>query len=343
MNAKVIKFALVSLLLTGVVLGSLDSTLAQEEEIPPLYFFYVNHTHVGQDFAPYTNPALQQLDTEVADNMLDTIEAIAARLNTYGIKASWEVVYGTAQGLCEYEGQNHIFNQLLESGHEIGLHVHNHDDFERDYVAVKESCSIDPTVTSGMRLTSADRPPAVGARIAADAIATNVEFGISVGTTNFTDTRFMEACGEAAAANQGRDELSLTIFPWRVDWENAQFCEDDASSNFVIVEHIQMNPWTGGSNANQPDLLTPEHFENLKAYFDQALAYMETERPTRIAAWGFVTHPHEFMLGLDGENGPDADAIGALDEFLSYVADQEAAGRVIFRTASEIAQLLYEE
>jgi len=334
------KLLLLVVLMAGSSL-SLSAISLGQAEIPPLYFFYVNHTHVRQDFAPYTNPAFQQLDVRVADNILATIEAIAQRLEAHGIKASWEVVYGTAQGLCEYEGENHIFNRLIATGHEVGLHVHNHDDYERNYDSLVAGCGIEPSVTSGLRIGSADLAPQVGARRVANVINQNIEaFGVTTGTTNFGSTRFMEACGPNAMANSTREALGLQIFPWRVDAENAQFCEDSPNSEFVIVEHMEMNPWTGGSNANQPDLLTPEHFETLREFFDAALDYVDKNRPTELAAWGFSTHPHELMLGEDGENGPDPDAMAALDVFLEYVAERAAEGRVIFATAGEIADLV---
>jgi hypothetical protein len=60
----------------------------------------VIHAHVQGDHLPYTDPGLTQIDPDIAYNMLTAISAIADKLNQYEAKGTWEVVSGTAQGLC---------------------------------------------------------------------------------------------------------------------------------------------------------------------------------------------------------------------------------------------------
>lgn len=74
---------------------------------------------------------------------------------------------------------------------------------------------------------------------------------------------------------------------------------------------------------------------------DAALAYMEEQRPERVAAWGFVTHITEYAVGSKAENPPDPASLAALDRFLAYVGEKATTGRVIFATASEIAEAAY--
>ncbi|RME84554.1 MAG: hypothetical protein D6775_05180, partial [Caldilineae bacterium] len=278
----------------------------------------------------------------VATNFGDAIRGIAQVLDRYGARASWEVVYGTAQGFCEYEGENHIFRRLLEAGHEVGLHVHNHAHYDRDYQALHDACGLDPSVTSGLIVGTANLPDAEAhARVAA-AIRTNQGFGVQVGTINMSRNAFMQRCdGQIGEGNDMWQATGNLMFPWRPDLETPNVCADDPAGDFVLVDHVDMALWTGRAGNQQTDLFSQADFDRLRALFDAALNYMEENRPERVAAWGFVTHVHEFMPGSQGENPPDEATLALFDAFWSYVAQQAAAGRVIFVTAGEIAEAAF--
>jgi len=315
---------------------------AASEEIPPLYFFYAIHTHAAGDHLPYPDTSLQTLDSEVAANMLAAIEGIARALETYGAKGTWEVVYGTAQGLCEFEGEDHIYRRLIEAGHEVGLHVHRYADYERDLRALRDRCGVEPTVTSGLVTDARHAGPSRFQQVMSEEVAQQVEWGIHTATINLSVGSIFEWCGGSiGVGNDMGEETGNLMFPWRPDYRNENICADDPEGDFVFVDHSPMAWWTDLDGRGTADVLTDANFERLKELFDAALRYMEEQRPERVAVWGFVTHISEYAVGNQGENPPSPESLAALEHFLAYVAEKAAEGRVIFATASEIAQAAY--
>jgi len=315
---------------------------AASEGIPPLYFFYTIHTHAAGDHLPYTSASLQTLDPNVAENMLAAIEGIARTLEAHGAKGTWEVVYGTAQGLCEYEGEDHIYQRLLAAGHEVGLHVHRYADYERDLSALRDVCGITPTVTSGLLTDARQAGPSEFQRVMSEGISKQVEWDIHTATINLSSNPIFEWCGGSiGVGNDMGEETGNLMFPWRPDYHSQDICADDPEGDFVFVDHSPMPWWTNLDGQGVADVLTDANFERLKELFDAALRYMEEQRPERVAAWGFVTHISEYAVGNQGENPPSPESLAALERFLAYVAEKAAEGRVIFATASEIAQAAY--
>jgi hypothetical protein len=344
---KLTRLSLVVMPAAALLLGLMGGTSkpnATTEEIPPLYFFYAIHTHAAGDHLPYTDLSLQTLDPQKAENMISQIEGIAQVLNQYGAKGTWEVVYGTAQGLCAYEGEDHVFQRLLERGHEVGLHVHRYADYERDLSALRDRCGIEPTVTSGL-LTDARRAGSSGfQRVMSEGIAQQVGWGISAATINLSSGPIFAWCqGAIGVGNDMAEETGNLMFPWRPDYQNGNICADDPDSDFVFVDHSPMQWWTNLDGQGVADVLTDAHFERLRELFDAALEYMEEHRPERVAAWGFVTHIHEYAVGNRGENPPSPESLAALDRFLAYVNERVSEGRVIFATTSEIARAAFPE
>jgi hypothetical protein len=334
------------LLLVGVyggLGGPLRSqTAAAAGEIPPVYVFYAIHTHAAGDHWPYTTPSLQTLDPEIAENLLAQIEGIARTLEQYGAKGTWEVVYGTAQGLCEYEGEDHVFKRLVEAGHEIGLHVHRYADYERDRAALRDICGIEPTVTSGLITDAQQVGPSEFQRVMAEEIARQVEWGIRTATINLSSGRIFRWCdGTIGVGNDMGETTGNLMFPWRPDYRNEDICADDPDGDFVFVDHAPMPWWTNLDGQGVADVLTDTNFDRLQELFDAALRYMEENRAERVAAWGFVTHISEYAVGTQGENPPAPESLEALGRFLAYVAEKAAEGRVIFATAGEIAQAAF--
>lgn len=218
--------------------------LPGEQVIPPLYVYYVDHTHLAGDWWPYTDNSMTAIDPTVAANFSAAIRGIARVMDRYGARASWEVVYGTAQGLCVYQGEDHIFRRLVEAGHEVGLHVHNHDGYQRDYDAVHDACGLDPTVTSGLIVGTRDlSDEEAHARVAA-AIQTNLGFGVQVGTINMSRNAFMARCGgQIGEGNDMGEQTGNLMFPWRPDLEEPNVCADDSDGDFVLVDHVDMAAW----------------------------------------------------------------------------------------------------
>lgn len=316
------------------------------EDIPPLYFFYVIHTHAAGDWHPYEDPDLTQLNRQSADNVIAAIDEIREVLDRYGVKGTWEVVYGTARGVCTYQGADHIFTQLQNTGHEIAVHAHSTEFIDDTFNNLVDDCGITATTSSGFLLDAyaAGYSGAQGAVTLA--IQQAVDLGMHVGTENLTPSDdknpFGEVCEEIIG--DGNDMWSRTgnlMYPWKPDYENLNICEHNPDGDMTFVDHVSIT-WTILPGEPGPaDVLSDQNFDQLQVMFDAALDYMADERPDRVAVWGFVTHITEYAIGNQAENPPHPEALAALDRFLAYVDTQRIAGKVIYATASEIAEAAF--
>jgi hypothetical protein len=312
-------------------------------EAPPLYFFYAIHVHGSKEYLPYTDPTQTAIDPIAAENMLAAIEGIAAVLERYGAKATWEFMAPTVQGLVEYQGGPEIFERLLAKGHEIGVHGHRMDAIPMAVDALNQYARIDPVTSSGF-LTQV---PVTGEAQAQSAMSLvmrmTVENGLSVGTVNFSPGGEMNSVSEACddqlgTGNDMYAETGNLMFPWRPDYLNEDLCSDLPDGKITLIDHVSLTGFILPGESAPPDVLAGPHFDQLQGYFDQALDYMVENQPERTAAWGFVTHIIEYAVGSIVENPPEDSALEALDGFLAYVDSYQEAGLVIYATASEIAE-----
>lgn len=317
----------------------------KDDAIPPLYFFYAIHTHVQGDWLPYKSPPMLEIDSRAAENMLLAISGIQEVLDRYGVKATWEVVYGTAKGLCTYQGQNHIFRQLEAAGHEIAVHAHRTEDISRAAENLRADCGMNPQTTSGF-IAEVSQAGTGGAQAAMiEAIQVSLANGLTIGTENLSPgggkNPFGELCAnQIGVGNDMWQETGNLMFPWRPDTLGGNICADNPQAQLVFVDHVSIE-WLMRAGGGVPDVVGDAQFDALRGMFDAALDYMEQNRPQRVAAWGFVTHITEYAPGSKAENPPNPQALAALDRFLAYVDSQRAEGRVIYATAGEIARLAY--
>jgi len=296
---------------------------------PPLYVTYVNHVHLAKDYLPYDSKSLQLLDESGAQNLLVTLEALRSILDKFGVKATWNPVYGVSRGLCSFEGADHIFRRLVDSNHEVGVHFHGTQDFGRAVQSLRRDCGISPTNISGL-LTHANP---------VNAVRRSVMQGISVSPITFSSSGLVNDCPAILPrGNTMHSETGNWMYSWKPDYQQGELCRNDSTSDFTFVDHGDMS-WTGLAGNQQRDLFSEADFAALKQEFDAALAFVERERPGRVGSWAFVTHPHEFMRGQEGGYGPDPQTLGLFEAFLSYVKQKEMAGRVEFTTISGIAGL----
>ena len=316
------------------------------EDIPPLYFFYVIHVHIANsDTAPYTDQSLTQLNGGQAENMLAAIEGIAEVLDRHGARGTWQVVYGTSKGLCAYQGQDHIFRNLSEGGHEIAIHVHNQEDIQPAFLNLQNACAITPDDISGFLVTVANVNPGLAQQIYSEDIRLSADLGMTVSTGNLSPADTKNPFGSLCDNQIGIDndmwlQTGNLLFPWMPDYQHGNICSHDPQGDFVMLDHVSIN-WLMTGQIDMPDVLGSQQFDYLQQYLDGALDYMETYRPTRIAAWGFVTHIIEYAVGGQAENPPDPAALAALDSFLDYVDSRVAEGRIVYATASEIAEAAF--
>jgi hypothetical protein len=331
---------------TPVSPGEEDPNTSEEEEVTPaLYFFYANHTHLEGDYLPYTDSDLERIRPLVAQNIVDTIDAIADLFDSYSAKITFEVVYGTSKGICEYQGiQDNVLLDMSLRGHEIGVHTHRTVDIEKAMQNLTEYCQIPVLTASGFmaEVRDSDTPQAT----LAEALQSYAQWGIQAATENLVDLDsstflFGELCNyEIGVGNDMWGTTGNLMFPWKPDYENGDNCIHNSEGDIVMTDHVSI-AWM--NLQGHPDVLTTEHFDNLKTYFDEALNYMERERPSKIAVWGFVSHLTEFMLGDQGESGPFTPSLDALNEFLEYVDSYADQGRVRYATVSEIRDLYLEQ
>jgi hypothetical protein len=277
--------------------------------------------------------------------MLAAIDGIRQVLDRYGVKGTWEVVARTASGLCAYGGEEHIFAQLIAGGHEIGAHAHSLDEIEPAYRALVDDCGIQPVTNSGFIAMIGDERIADPTVAMNSALGASLELGMTVGTVNLNPEGGRNLLADSCADGFGVGNTMWLasgnlMFPWRPDLLSGDICADTKSSPVTLVDHVSIEWMILAEASGPPDVLSGEHFDQLRDMFEGALAYMENERPARPAVWGFVTHISEYAPGSQAESPPIDSALDALNEFLAYVESASLDGRVRYATASEIAQLV---
>ncbi|MBW1879122.1 MAG: hypothetical protein JRJ84_12225 [Deltaproteobacteria bacterium] len=314
-------------------------------EVPPLYFVYGVHLHVSDPFLPYTDPSMGRLDGAVAANMLDVVQEIRNSADAVGLKVTWEVTQSSAKGLCELGGAGHVLGALVADGHEVGVHGHRLDHVAPTFAELQVSCGITANTNSGYvaMLGSMAAPTDVALDLL---LKDQLALGMTVGTANFSPHEgnpLQNVCGDDIGLDDPPwEQTHNLLFPYKPDHLSGDLCAHSDDALVVIVDHT--NPdWMLVDGGAPPDVLGPTEFGVLQEWFDAAIAYQESARPERLAAWGFVTHITEYAVGGDGEHGTDPAGIAALDAFLAHVDEQAQQGRVAYATASEIAALAWPE
>jgi hypothetical protein len=326
---------------------STQSAIPPDDDIPPLYFFYVIHAHVSGDKLPY-DIGMNQIDSQVAENMIAAIEGIQGVLDRYGIPASWHLTYGGARGFCDYGGQDHVLNRLVNAGHEVGLHAHHTEDIQTAYQVLTLDCGITPQVGSG-HLLDAHLAGQFGDLAAAQtAMTLSLDISSGLGVTIVTENLspggdknvFAEACNDQLGiGNSMWAETGNLMFPWRPDYQAGNICAHNPQSDVLFIDHVSIE-FALTPMHEMPDVWGDPEFGTLQTYLDQALAYMHDQNPDRVAVWGFVSHITEYAVGGSAENPPDPSALEALDQFLAFVDAKRAQGLLEYATPGQIADMV---
>jgi hypothetical protein len=307
--------------------------------VPPLYFFYVIHTHSSSEILPFTDPSRTVVDPDAAAGLERIILSLQETLDRHGIKASWHVTSSMAKGYCRAGQGGSIFHRLLQAGHEIGAHAHKRDQIHPAYLALSQDCGITPTVISGLLVEAAKASGPMAQEIFSDAFDQSTALGMTLTTENLAPSGgknpLADVCGAFGDGNDMWESTGNLMFPWRPDLAAGNVCNHNPASPMLLVNHVSIEVFLAGGQ--KPDVLGADSFAALRTYLDGALAYMASARPDRPAVWGFVTHIIEYAHG-DGTSGPDADSIAALDSFLDYAESQQQQGKLIFATVGQIAE-----
>jgi hypothetical protein len=327
------------------VMPSPSDTSSASGDHPPIYFFYAIHVHGSDENLPYTDPARLNLNPKVAENIIAAVVDIEKVLDKYGVKGTWEVLPAAATGICAFQGDDHIFHQLIAKGHEVGTHAHRIDDIQNSYWALKNDCGITAITTSGFiaQISSYDTEEVQSAMSLS--IQASVDLGMTIGTTNLSPgggrNPFAELCNnQIGLDNDMWSQSGNLMFPWRPDILHQDVCAHSDEGSMLLVDHVSIEWIKLPGQEGVPDVLTDQNFTQLRNWFDGALQYMEEEKPQRIAAWGFVTHITEYAVGSKAEHPLDPEALTALDNFLAYVDSKRMEGKIIYATVSEIADLV---
>jgi hypothetical protein len=288
---------------------------------------------------------MEEIQPEIADNMIAAVEDLAEILNRYGVKGTWEALPAVATGLCNYQGENHVFQSLINQGHEVGAHAHRIDDIGNAYDALVEECGIIPKTNSGFIAQISPYEAAQAQSAMSLAIQTSLNFGMRVGTTNLSPggerNPFAELCGSRIGPdNHMWMQTGNLMFPWHPDYTQGDICAEDHEGDMLLVDDVSMEWILLPGEGDVLDILTEDHFKQLQGWFDGALRLMEEEKPTHLAVWGFVTHITEYTEGSRAEHPLDSGALAALDQFLAYVSSKADRGRVIFANVEQIVDLV---
>ena len=313
--------------------------------LPPIYFFYAIHVHGSDENLPYMDPDRLNLNPIVAENMIAAIEDIEEVLDKYDVKGTWELLPATATGICSFQGENHIFHQLIAKGHEVGTHAHRIDDIQNSYWALKNDCGITAKTTSGFiaQISSHDIGEVQSAMSLS--IQASVNLGMTIGTTNLSPgggrNPFAELCNDQIGLdNDMWSQSGNLMFPWKPDGLHQDVCAHSTEGPMLLVDHVSIEWIKLPGQECVPDVLTDQNFVQLRNWFDGALQYIQEEKPQRIAVWGFVTHITEYAIGSHAEHPLDPGALAALDNFLAYVDAKRMEGKIVYATVSEIADLV---
>jgi hypothetical protein len=276
--------------------------------------------------------------------MATAISAIADTLNRHGARGTWEVVYGTAQGLCSWPPSQTLFQALIDQGHEIAVHAHSNSDIPVATRAIREACGFSPRTVSGFMIEASKAGTSGAQASVSSAIEISLQKGLDIATVNFapigSKNPFTEICRDGIGiGNDMWADTGNLMFPWHPDYEVGDICSDTRHGEMLMVDHVSIEWLLPEQGAPPADVLSDVEFDHLRAKLDAALEYQQENKPERPSFWGFVTHITEYAVGGEGENPPHPRAISALDRFLQDMAAHAQSGRIIFVTAEEAAEI----
>jgi hypothetical protein len=296
----------------------------------PLSVFYVIHVQTGNDNAPYTDASLSRIDPVQVRNIVSIIQGIAQVAEKHGMPITWEFPQPMAQGLCSAPKHPNPVEALASAGHEIGAYAHS-DSIASVYQTLA-ACGYPPSTIGGFMIDASrsSDPQAVFSQ----ELALAVQAGFRYATVNLSPTDnprsnpFGALCHNTMG--EGNDMWAQTgnlLFPWYPDYEHRNICAAATSGDILFVDHVQAD-WMFGPGGRTVPVLTDENFATLRGWLDGALAYMDANRPTRPAAWGFVSHISEYTPKNNAGAPPSRDALAALDRFLTYLEQLQDEGKI---------------
>ncbi|NOZ71436.1 MAG: hypothetical protein GXP38_05905 [Chloroflexi bacterium] len=336
--------------LDEVLLGGDDSTATptpttspSTDSIPPLYVFYTIHTQLGESYYPYTSPDLTTIDPQRLRNMTALVKGIRRIADEHGFKITWEFTRSLAKGLCTSPVDGSLLSQMQSDGHEIALYAHTNGITTTQQTLI-DACGISAEVLGGYMIDVGLNGVENAQETMSQAIAIAAANGFDTGTENLSPAEepsrnpFAALCdNQIGVGNDMWAQTGNLLFPWRPDYRHENICADDPDGDFLFVDHVGAD-WMRDSHDRFVPTLSDDNFAVLQAYLDGALSYMADNRPSRLAAWGFVSHISEYTPRNDATALPSPAALASLDRFLTYLEQKAEEGRIVFTTVSGIAE-----
>jgi hypothetical protein len=284
---------------------------------PVVDLFYAIHVHTQNEWAPYRDPDLTDLDVAEADGFMGHVDAIAGVLEAHGARGSFHFTFGTAAGLCTHDPG--YLDDLEAKGHEIGIHAHTNPFLLRAALEMQQTCG---------------RPIATGSGLAAmaggpdgstdESLGGSLQVFRDVGATQVL-INMSDHCGSASSGGNALE-------PWRV--AGLDVCAHDPTG-IVMIDQVSLEyVLTDGAPA---DVFSEPEFSTLAGLAEAAISEAASLPAGSVAVWGFVTHTNEYVVGASALASPEPAALDGLDLLLTRIDPLVASGRARWSTAAEIA------
>ncbi len=285
--------------------------------MPVVDLFYAVHVHAQNEWSPFRDPGLTDLDVDVAQGYVDQVEAIALTLDMHGARGSFHFTFGTAAGLCSHDPG--FFDDLEARGHEIGIHAHSDQFLLKAADAMTDVCGRDVGTGSGLAAMAGGPDGATQA-----SLGTSLEVFRAVGTAQL----LVNVSGVCGTTSGGGNAMQ----PWRAT--PADICVDDPTG-IVMIDQVSLEyVLTGGAPA---DIFSDREFSILAGLAEAAVSEAGSLPDDAVTVWGFVTHTNEYVRGNSPLAAPEAAALNGLDLLLTRLDPLVATGLARWSTAEQIA------
>jgi len=284
---------------------------------PVVDLFYAIHVHTQNEWAPFVDPDLTDLDTAAAQGFVEHVEAIASVLDSHGARGSFHFTFGTAAGICAHAPD--FFDDLESRGHEIGIHAHTNPFLLRAADVMRTSCGREIGTGSGLA------PMAGGPDASSRAsLGDSLRFFQDVGATQL----LINMSDECGTATSGGNDLT----PWRA--MPADICIPDPDG-IVMIDQVSLEYVLFGDHP--ADVFSEAEFSTLAGLAEAAVTEAGSLSADFVAVWGFVTHTNEYVVGASALAVPEQVALDGLDLLLARLDVLVDAGLARWSTAVEIA------
>lgn len=284
---------------------------------PVVDLFYAIHVHTQNEWAPFVDPDLTNLDTAAAEGFVNHVEAIATVLEAHRARGSFHFTYGTAAGLCLHDP--HLFDDLEVRGHEIGIHAHTNPFLLKAADVMRQSCAREIGTGSGLAAMAGGPQGSTRASLGTS-LGVFQDAGASQLLVNVSDE-----CGTATGG--GND-----ITPWRAD--AADICAP-GPTGIVMIDQVSLEYVLFGEHP--ADVFSHAEFSTLAGLAEAAVTEAGALPADSVAVWGFVTHTNEYVVGASALATPEPAALDGLDLLLRRLDQLVESGLARWSTAAEIA------